>query len=123
VGISLSGLVLVALGGALGSVLRWLGATGMTRLAGVGFPWGTLLVNVVGSFAIGVAAARIASVEWRLFVITGLLGGFTTYSAFNEETLAAWRAGASLAAIAYLAATVVVCLAAGVAGAAVARAG
>jgi CrcB protein len=114
--------LLVALGGALGSVLRYLTGVGVARLAGLAFPWGTLLVNVVGSFAIGLAAARLAGVELRLFVITGVLGGFTTYSAFNEETLAAWRAGSPGVAVAYVAATVIVCLVAGLGGAALGRA-
>ena len=104
----------VALGGALGSVLRY--------LAALAFPHGTLVVNVVGSFAIGVAAAKLASVELRLFVITGVLGGFTTYSAFNEETLAAWRGGTPGAAVGYAAVTLCACLVAGIGGAAVARA-
>jgi len=117
------GLLFVALGGALGSVARYLGAAGLNRLLGPSFPYGTLAVNLLGSFAIGVvAASRLgAHVETRLFLMTGVLGGFTTYSAFNEETLVAFRAGRPLLALLYVATTLLVCLAAGFAGAAAAR--
>jgi CrcB protein len=117
------GLLWVALGGALGSVARYLCAAGANQLLGRGFPWGTLAVNLAGSFAIGaVAASRLgAHVETRLFLMTGVLGGFTTYSAFNEETLVALRAGRPLLALLYVAVTVLACLGAGAAGAVVAR--
>jgi CrcB protein len=121
--VSARGLLFIALGGALGSVARYLGAAGMNRLLGPAFPWGTLTVNIVGSFLIGlVAASRVgAHIEARLFLITGVLGGFTTYSAFNEETLVAFRAGKPMLALLYVAVTLLVCLAAGIAGAAAAR--
>jgi CrcB protein len=115
-------LALVAVGGAVGSVARWLIASGLNRLLGPAFPWGTLAVNVLGSFAIGaVAASRLTGMEWRLFLMTGVLGGFTTYSAFNEETLQALRAGLPAVALANAALTLVLCLAAGIAGAALVR--
>jgi len=110
----------VALGGALGSVLRYLTATGVARLAGVGFPWGTLAVNVTGSFLValvmGWAAGGVISQEARLLLATGVLGGFTTYSSFNHETLALASEGRVAAAVAYAAVTVAACLAAGIAG-------
>ena len=84
----------VAAGGALGSVLRYGVAVAMRGL-GAGLPWWTLLVNVLGSFAIGLFAQLAASRGWpeplRIGLMTGLLGGFTTFSAFSLETLALLR--------------------------------
>jgi fluoride exporter len=83
--------LLVAAGGAVGSVLRF-GATLLAiRHLGFGFPWGTLAVNVTGSIAIGVVAALGVDGPWRVFLIPGLLGGFTTFSAFSLETLSLWQ--------------------------------
>lgn len=83
----------VAAGGALGSVLRYSVALAMRGLPGL--PWWTLLVNVLGSFAIGVVAELAISRGWpaslRIGLMTGLLGGFTTFSAFSLETLALLR--------------------------------
>lgn len=78
-------LALVALGGAAGSVLRY--AVSLLALSwfGAGFPWGTLAVNILGSAAIGVAGGLNLQGEARLLVVTGLLGGFTTFSAFSLE--------------------------------------
>jgi CrcB protein len=76
-------LLLVALGGALGSVARYLVSL---ALGGGAFPWGTLAVNVLGSAAIGAAAGLGVQGPARLFLVTGLLGGFTTFSAFSLET-------------------------------------
>lgn len=113
--------LLVCGGGALGSGARYLVALWAARVFGTGAPWGTLVVNVVGSFAMGVMmelAMRTAAIspETRLFVTTGLLGGFTTYSAFNFETTGFLRSGAPAAALLNVVATVVGCLLAGVAG-------
>ena len=77
---------LVGLGGAAGSMLRYLVAVQVVLWFGTHFPWGTLAVNVVGSAAIGVLGALPLPQEARLFLITGLLGGFTTFSAFSLET-------------------------------------
>lgn len=82
--------LLVALGGAFGSVLRYLSGVASVRLVGAGFPWGTLFVNVTGSFLIGVLSEVIArrfgaSPELRLFLVTGVLGGYTTFSAFSLD--------------------------------------
>jgi CrcB protein len=94
----------------------------LVRAAGAGFPYWTLFVNVVGSLVIGlVAASRVSSTELRTFLITGVCGGFTTYSAFNEETLTAWRSGARVIAAGNVLATLVLCAAAGLLGAALAR--
>ena len=94
----------VALGGALGAVLRY-----FVGLA-VAFPLGTLAVNVIGSFAIGLVwflfAAR-GLQHWLPFVMTGLLGGFTTFSAFSLDTLRLVEAGRITAAGGYVAAAVI----------------
>ena len=120
--------VLVFVGGGLGSVLRLL----VYRLARVWLPpelpWGTLAVNVIGSLAAGVIAglllARGAAEEntASLFLITGLLGGFTTFSAFSLEALLLWQRGDSIAAASYVAASVMLALTAAAAGFAIARA-
>jgi fluoride exporter len=114
-------LLLVCLGGALGSGARYLVAAGIGQLVGtVAFPWGTLAVNVVGSFAmeVVVSSARLAGLPplALLALTTGVLGGFTTYSAFNDQLLDLARQGRWTVAAAYLAATVAGCLAAGLAG-------
>lgn len=80
----------VAAGGALGSVARFLVGKMMLRLMGPGFPWGTLTVNIIGSFIIGVVVALLASRynlshTWQGFLVIGVLGGFTTFSAFTLE--------------------------------------
>jgi CrcB protein len=90
--------LLVALGGALGSVARY-GASGLAiRWLGDGFPWGTLLVNVTGSFAIGLLSTLTAddgrwavSPGGRAFFMAGVCGGFTTFSAFSLQTLELMR--------------------------------
>ena len=80
----------VAVGGALGALARWLIGEGVLAIApsSTGFPWSTLLVNVVGCALIGVLAPLVVGAKpWVAgFVVTGFLGGFTTYSAFAEET-------------------------------------
>ena len=81
----MTGVLLVAMGGAAGSVLRHLAS-----LALGGSPWGTLLVNVLGSAAIGALAGWGVQGGMRLFLVTGLLGGFTTFSAFSLEAAALW---------------------------------
>jgi CrcB protein len=81
--------LLVALGGAVGSVARYGVGIAAARWLGIAFPWGTLAVNIVGSLAIGVLAARVgpADENLRLLFGVGLLGGFTTFSAFSLETV------------------------------------
>ncbi len=109
----------VALGGALGSVARYAVSLGAARWLGAGFPWGTLLVNVAGSFAIGLLAALATSdgrpalgADARAFVMIGILGGFTTFSSFSLETLTLARNGALGAAAANASLSLVLCLAA-----------
>lgn len=110
-------LFLVAVGGALGSGLRHLTNLAALRLLGPGFPWATLTVNIVGSFIMGVFVELLArrlggSVELRLFVATGILGGFTTFSAFSLDFADLFGRGASVQALGYVAASVLLSLAA-----------
>jgi CrcB protein len=117
--------IVVALAGALGTLLRYAAGLAAARLSEL--PAGTLFVNVVGSFALGFVAEALAGVEVfgcdaRLVLGTGLLGGFTTYSSFNLETLKLAQEGQPLLAGAYVAATLLGCLAAGAAGLALAGA-
>ena len=78
--------LVVAAGGAAGSVARYLLSMLAVAHLGTGFPWGTLGVNILGSAAIGVAAGLGLQGEARLLLVTGFLGGFTTFSAFSLET-------------------------------------
>jgi CrcB protein len=84
--LSLTGLLLVAAGGAAGSVARYLVGLAAAGL-GAGFPWGTLAVNVLGSALVGLAAGLGASGDARLLLVTGFLGGFTTFSAFSLDAV------------------------------------
>lgn len=119
--------LLVFLGGGLGSVMRLL----VYRLARLWLPpelpWGTVAVNVLGSLAAGLIAgvlvARGAAGEnaASLFLLTGLLGGFTTFSAFSLDAILLWQRGDAIASAAYAGGTMVVALAAAAAGFALAR--
>lgn len=107
----------VALGGAIGSVARYLVGIGSGRLFGMAFPWGTLIINVVGSFIIGFFATISgpdgrfsAGVDGRLFVMAGFCGGFTTFSAFSLQTLDLIHRGEWLPAAANIVGSVVLCL-------------
>ncbi len=116
----------MALGGAFGSVLRWAVVSGVARLPrAAAFPWGTLGVNLAGSCAIGfvltLAFERgLVAPGLRLFLVTGLLGGFTTFSAFSWETLVLVRDGYALAASGYVVGSVLGGLAAALLGASLA---
>ena len=114
---------LVALGGALGSVLRyWLGLLSVAAL-GSGFPWGTIVINVGGSFLIGlVGAATVADgllptgPAARIFLMVGFCGGFTTFSSFSLQTLDLVRDGRLVAGLLNVVLSVVLCFAAVAAG-------
>ena len=107
-------LLLVLAGGSLGTAARL--AVGLWMPDAGGFPYATLLVNVLGALLIGVVAARLASTAaLRVFLGTGVLGGFTTYSAFMTGTVALW-ADAPLLAFAYAAGSLVLGLVAAALG-------
>ena len=116
----------ICLGGAAGTGARYL-LSGWTLAAlGVGFPYGTLAVNVLGSFCVGLlmqvgVATPLMSPTLRLALTTGVMGGFTTYSAFNYETMRYAQDGAWRLALGNIAVTLVACLAAGFAGLALGR--
>ncbi len=103
----------VAAGGALGAVARFALGSVMLSLFGARFPWGTLTVNVVGSLIMGLAAGVFArhmpdiAPAWRAFVMVGLLGGFTTFSAFALDVSVLLERDAGLSALAYVAGSVV----------------
>ena len=108
---------LIALGGAFGAVLRFAISSGTAAVLGRDFPYGTLLVNVVGSCLIGVlyvvlTERVIAGAGWRAFLVVGLLGALTTFSTFSLETLQLLENGALTQAALNVAANVVLCLAA-----------
>ncbi len=116
----------VAVGGAIGSVLRWAAILIAAQRYGTAFPWGTLFVNVVGSFLIGLiaelSAAGTVSTTTRLFIATGILGGFTTFSAFSLDALLLARDGQALRALVYAVGSVASGLVAAYLGTLVARA-
>ena len=117
----------VILGSALGGLARyWLGA-GIAALTGPSFPWGTLLINVLGSFVIGLFGAALGErglfsdalghngqfldfVDLRAFVMVGLCGGFTTFSSFSLQALELLQAGRYGPALGYMAGSVLACL-------------
>lgn len=106
----LSTLLLIGLGSGIGGMLRYLVSYAFPMKAPGYMPWGTLLVNLIGSYLIGYAYnyARIIDLplEWRLFIIAGLLGGFTTFSAFSIETLGMIERGQWPMAMGYAGASV-----------------
>jgi CrcB protein len=107
--------LLVCLGGAAGTGLRYAAALAGARWLGPDFPYATLLVNLTGSFAIGLvqqlAPAAAMSETLRLVLVTGVLGGFTTYSAFSYETIRLMQSGAWGRAAVNVLATTAGCLA------------
>lgn len=124
-------LFLVSTGGAIGAVVRFLtyqvfaGAL-LARGGSNLFPWATLTVNVVGSFLMGLAAVSIAerfdgSPEMRAFIMTGILGGYTTFSAFSLDAVDLYVHGLSNALAGYIVGSVVLSIGALIAGMAVAR--
>lgn len=118
-------LIQVALGGAIGASLRYLTSLGAMRWIGPGFPYATVIVNVLGSFLMGVLVvvlARKGGTQLAPFLMTGILGGFTTFSAFSLDTLTIWERGQHGLALLYVGVSVALSLAAIAAGLAVARA-
>lgn len=124
----MTGVVLVALGGGVGAALRYLVGVGATRLFGPGFPVGTMTVNVLGSFAMGILVAWLAAragegqATLTRLLATGFLGGFTTFSSFSLDAVALWERGQGGLAMLYVGGSVALALVGIVAGLAVGRA-
>jgi fluoride exporter len=109
--------VIVALGSGIGGALRHATNIGAARLLGTGWPYGTFAVNVLGSFAMGLIAGYFAhrgqaSQRWLLFLTTGILGGFTTFSAFSLDVALLFERGRLGATLAYLVGSVALSVAA-----------
>ena len=119
------GWALVFLGGGLGASLRHgLNQWGLS-LSGPGFPWWTMAANIGGSFLMGLAAGGVAQSalhpDTRLMLTTGVLGGFTTFSAFSLDAVGLWQRGETTQALAYVALSVALAIVGLVAGLAVTR--
>ncbi len=114
-------LLLASLGGAIGAGMRFLVGTAALRLMGPGFPYGTFFVNVAGSLAMGLLIGFFVrrtgtTPEIKIFLTTGLLGGFTTFSAFSLDAINLWERGQTVLAAGYVMGSVVISLAALIAG-------
>jgi CrcB protein len=121
--------LLVFLGGGIGAAGRHGVNVAAQRLLGMDFPWGTIIANVVGSLAMGLIAGWLAfradaglSQHARLFLTTGILGGFTTFSAFSLDAVLLWERGAVATASAYVVASVAISIVGLFAGLALVRA-
>lgn len=115
----------VALGGAVGAAARYLTQAGALRLFGPALPWGTFAANLAGSFLIGFLAYWLAGRDMaRLspLLVAGVLGGYTTFSTFALDALVLWQRGMQGAALVYVAGSVLLALAAALAGMGLARA-
>lgn len=116
-------LIIIWLGGGIGSVLRYLTQAGANRLFTIPFPVGTFIVNITGCFLIGLFYSIAGkqgwmNYEWRLFLITGLCGGFTTFSSFSYEGISLFKQGHYAYVLLYIVLSVVLGLLATVGGAA-----
>jgi len=102
----------VAIGGSIGSVARYLVAIGTSRIFGINFPWGILIINVTGSFLIG-AFIELFATKWdlpqtvRIFLTVGICGGYTTFSTFSLDAWYLIERGQSWASAAYMIGSVV----------------
>ena len=121
--------LIVFLGAGIGGALRHGVNVGCARWCGADFPWGTLAINVAGSLAMGLVAGWLAfraTESWtqpaRLFLTTGILGGFTTFSAYSLDAVLLWERGQTMAAILYAAGSAILAIAALAAGLAIVRA-
>ncbi len=105
-------LFIIGLGGALGSICRYLVQLTIVRYVAVTFPLGTLIVNITGCFLIGLLyglGARHAwmTVEWKIFLITGICGGYTTFSSYSLESITLFKQGNYAYFILYVASSVI----------------
>jgi CrcB protein len=118
--------LLVFFGGGLGATLRHVINITCARCIGPGFPWGTFIINISGSIVMGLIAGYLAlkgeaSQPWRLFLMTGILGGYTTFSAFSLDTAVLYERGELGLAAAYVLGSVVLSIAGLFAGLALVR--
>jgi CrcB protein len=110
--LNLQFVIAVGVGGAIGSVARYLVAIGSARFFGTNFPWGTLIINVTGSFLIGTFVGLFAT-RWdlpqagRIFLTVGICGGYTTFSTFSLDAWYLIEKGASVSSVVYMIASVV----------------
>ena len=115
----------ISLAGAAGTTVRYLLTMAITQRFGASFPAGTIVVNLTGCFIMAAVMTASAALGWsatvRMVVTVGFLGGFTTYSSFNQETMMLWERGATSAAVLNLAVTLLGGLAAGWLGMVVGR--
>jgi len=108
--------LLVFVGGGLGATLRHLINLTCARFMGTGFPWGTFIINISGSTAMGLIAGYLAfkgeaSQPWRLFLMTGILGGYTTFSAYSLDAALLYERGEVMLAASYVVGSVVLSIA------------
>ncbi len=108
----ISTIVVVGLGGAIGAIARYGVNHGATQVFGHGFPWGTMIVNIVGSFLMGVMIAKFASMdhvshEMKSLLTTGFLGAFTTFSTFSLDFVTLWERGEMIQALGYMTVSVI----------------
>jgi fluoride exporter len=118
--------VLVFVGGGLGASLRHFINVVCAKCIGTSFPWGTFIINITGSTVMGLIAGYLAfkgeaSQPWRLFIMTGILGGYTTFSAFSLDAATLYERGALALAAAYVLGSVVLSIAGLFAGLALVR--
>lgn len=109
--IGIMGIISLAAGGAIGAVARYGVNLGALSLLGQNFPYGTMIVNIVGSFLMGLLVAKFAMIETsqelRLFAMTGFLGAFTTFSTFSLDVMTLWQRGDIVHAMLYMMASVI----------------
>ena len=108
--------LIIGLGGGIGAIFRFLFSRSIHLILGVAFPFGTLIVNIVGSFVMGLLAVFLIDRvgEWssvlRAFLLIGLLGGFTTFSTFSYEAVDLWENGEGIKMILYLFLSISLCI-------------
>lgn len=108
-------ILLIAVGGALGAVMRFLSQATVYELVGRSFPFGTMFVNVTGSFLMGLLSIFLVEkfnlgAEWHMAILIGVLGSFTTFSTFSIETLVLFEQGDMFKAFANIMLSVVLCI-------------